>query len=108
MMNVMPNLTPVVAALCRMYGKQGNGGYEVFIPAEILGNLPPQGQVQQLPQDPTAPPGLRLRYLPNITIEGRVISVEVVEPEDPAPVLASSPLYSPPIEEPSPTVDEYA
>lgn len=100
MINVMPNFTPVVASLCRMYGKQVQGGYELFIPAHILGDLSPTGQVQQQPDNP-AEPGVRLRYLPNRIIEGKF---ELAS--EPAPPEVVAPLPAP--VEPIQHIDEWA
>jgi hypothetical protein len=35
-----------------MYGKRGGGGFELYIPADVMASLLPTGQVVQLPDDP--------------------------------------------------------
>jgi len=79
-MNAIPNFTPVVAALLRMYGKPTGGGYEVFIPAHILVDLSPTGEIQRDPDDPAAP-GARFRYLPPPRTIEAVFEASPVEPE---------------------------
>jgi hypothetical protein len=77
-MNVIPNWTPVIAALCKMYGKRGSGGFEIYIPADVMASLLPTGQVIQLPDDPKEP-GMKFRYHPNQTIEGTLVPSKEVE-----------------------------
>lgn len=98
-MNVGVDFSPVVAALCRLYGKPVEGGwYETFIPAHIIQELSPTGEIQRAPDDPTNP-GWRFRYRANRVIDGVVISSERIEDDS----------QSPPVELQSPPhIDEWA
>ena len=69
-----------VAAVCQSYGKRVDGGYEIFISNEALGNLPQHGIVQQLPLD-LREPGVRIQYLTSQTIDGGVAQLTPVESE---------------------------
>jgi hypothetical protein len=96
--NVAPDFSPVIAALCRMYGKRVEGGwYEIYIPAHIIGDLSPTGELQRSPDIPTEP-GWRFRYRYNRVVDGTVINVEQVEPD------TQSPMESPPTQH----IDEWA
>lgn len=61
----------LLAAICKQYGKPIGGGYEIFIPNSVVASLPrsKDAMVQQTPDQQ----GFRLRYYPNITIQGEVV-----------------------------------
>lgn len=73
----------LLAAICKQYGKFVGGGYEIFIPNTVIGALPrsKDATIQQTPD----PQGVRLKYHPNITIDGVV--VKPPEPELSSPML---------------------
>ena len=94
-----------VAAVCQKYGKRIDGGYEISISAEVLGNLPQHGIVQQLPPDPREP-GVRIRYLTSKIIDGGRAEITPVEAEAIVPTSEPSVPETPP--EPPQHIDEWA
>lgn len=83
-----PTELTIVAAMCKKYGeKVEGGGYEVFFPMSLIASLPPKGVVQQVQTAPNNP-GVKLRYYPNPTVHGTVISsqdITDVVATEPAP-----------------------
>lgn len=64
------HLLTALGLLIRKYGYRADLGYEIYIPDTVLRSVSPEAQIQE--QRHPNKPGICVRYLPNLTIQGSV------------------------------------